>query len=166
MESPLRKLREMEKGNKLKKSEKQVKSYAERKEEEELRNCTFKPAILKTPKALHSSYNNRSSSDIGTVFDSLYKEHRAKQERQQRMIQESEKKTKTMTKEQLEEFFNRNEEYIQERRHREEILRAVSSQYDLTSGRKLFEPKTNVGSLNTSVSMARFNNEQELRKSC
>jgi hypothetical protein len=56
---------------------------------------------------------------------------------------EMSKRQKKMTQEQLEEFLQRHQEYLQQKIHKEEIMRAVSSQYDLSSGRKLFEPKIN-----------------------
>lgn len=34
---------------------------------------------------------------------------------------------------------------MQEKKHREELLKLVAEQYDLTSGRKLFQPKINGG---------------------
>lgn len=59
-------------------------------------------------------------------------------------------------KQQLQQFFSRNAQYIQQKKHREQLLKLVSSQYDLTSGRKLFQPKINGGGQG-SLSMARFN---------
>ena len=43
---------------------------------------------------------------------------------------------------------------MNEIKHKKELLKAVSSQYDLTSGQKLFEPKINIGKkLMTSLSV-------------
>ena len=83
-----------------------------------------------------NSLNERRNKD--QVFQELYNDHKIKEMKRKKAELELSKRQKKMTQEQLEEFLNRHDEYLQQKLHKEELMRAVSSQYDLSSGRKLF----------------------------